>query len=144
MLGQSFGSKFCLFIIQHGSVWAMSGQSSIQNSQNSKMTTHMTIEFHCNTTTKANNKVCPGYMSSSSSKYCWYKRSFFNSVRCMWSVGIGPSNTSQKCSKLGHGGIRVSFSLSKQRTQLPYSLKIVNRHLAAAKQWNSLECKHFL
>jgi hypothetical protein len=132
MLGQSLDSKFCLLIIQHGSVWATSGQSSIQNSQNSKMTTHMTSEFDCCATTKANQRVCPGYMSSfSASKNCWYKASFLNSVRFMCRVGMGPSNTSQKCSLFGHGGRYVSFSLSKQKTQLPYSLKLVNRHVAA-------------
>ena len=53
MLGHSLGSKFCLFINQQESVWATSGQSSIQNSQNSKITTHMTIVFGCYVTTEA-------------------------------------------------------------------------------------------
>ena len=53
MLGHSLGSKFCLFINQQESVWATSGQSSIQNSQNSKITTHMTLAFECYVTTDA-------------------------------------------------------------------------------------------
>ena len=52
-LGHSLGSKFCLFINQQESVWATSGQSSIQNSQNSKITTHMTLVFGCYATTDA-------------------------------------------------------------------------------------------
>jgi hypothetical protein len=53
MLRHSLGSKFCLFINQQESVWATSGQSSIQNSQNSKITTHMTLVFSSYATTDA-------------------------------------------------------------------------------------------